>query len=211
MGKLTRYIRRFSLEEELNLKDFKNHSGASDFTKDWIEIRRKMRGAGNKSAKIKGIRVNKKKGFITFVFNSVPTYTAKAKAVTQSGGREIKKNVSNYTQEVRIVDFFKWAETKPGYDKKKMTRDEVKEVLNVSTIQVDCNCPAFTWQGLSYYLTQLDGSIIPNNIEPKRWDKYHDQGNDIGLVCKHLSAIFQQIEFWLPVMTGMVNKYLKNN
>jgi hypothetical protein len=196
------------LEEELHLADFKKHAGASDFTKDWIEIRRKIKGPGNKSAKLHSLKVNRKDDYVIFVFKSSPTYSGLEKSVNVKSMTWNGK-VKAYTEMIKINDFFKLAETKPGYVEKEMTWKEIKEILSVAPISVSCNCGSFTYQGLSYYLTQLEGTIFPNNIEPKRWNKYHDKGNDIGLLCKHLSMIFNSIDFFLSNFTSMINKYIQ--
>jgi len=197
------------LEEELHLADFKKHAGASDFTKDWIEIRRKIKGPGNKSAKLHSLKINRKEDYVIFVFKSSPTYSGLEKSVNVKSMTWNGK-VKAYTEMIKINDFFKLAETKPGYVEKEMNWKEIKEILSVAPISVSCNCGSFTYQGLSYYLTQLDGTIFPNNIEPKRWNKHHDKGNDIGMLCKHLSMIFNSIDFFLSNFTSMINKYIQS-
>lgn len=199
---------KLKLEEDLHLKDFTKHSGASDFTKDWIEIRRKIVGAGNKSSKLHSIKVNRKKDYIIFIFKSKPTYDAVADSFDVNSFAKVKK-VRKYTQRIMVLDFFKYLETKPNYEDANVTWKEIKECLDVCPIKVDCNCMAQTYQGLSYYLTQLDGAIVPNNIRPRVWNKYHDINGDVGFLCKHLSLTFSQISFWANPMTSMLNKYLK--
>lgn len=201
---MKKYKRVF--QEDLRLSDFKKHSGASDFTKDYIEVRRKLKGPGNKSAKIKSIKVNRKKDYITFIFKSAPTYTKTADAVDTTTLSK-QKRVRSYTQEIRVLDFFKWAETKPGFDKKEMTRKEIKEILNVASIQVWCDDPSFEFQGMNYIVSTFDAAIYPETRAPERWNKIH---NDDNFLCKHLSMIFNSIDFFLNPMTSMVNKYLKS-
>lgn len=196
------------LTEDLHLKDFTKHSGASDFTKDWIEIRRKIVGAGNKSSKIHSIKVNRKKDYIIFIFKSKPTYDAVVDSVDVNSFAKGKK-VRKYTQRIMVLDFFKYLETKPNYEDANVTWKEIKECLGVCPIKVDCNCMAQTYQGLSYYLTQLDGAIVPNNIKPRVWNKYHDINGDVGFLCKHLSMIFNSILFFKTNFTSMINKYLR--
>ena len=196
------------LSEELHLADFKKHAGASDFTKDWIEVRRKIKGPGNKSAKLHSMKVSRKNDYIIFRFVSTPTYSGSEKSVNLKT-MTMNGKVRAYTEQLKINDFFKLAATKPGYNEKEMTWKEIKEILSVAPLQVSCNCGSFTFQGLSYYLTQLDGTIFPNNIEPKVWNKHHDKGNDIGMLCKHLSMIFNSIDLFLSNFASMINKYLK--
>lgn len=198
------YIEKFS--EELRLSDLKKHAGLSNFTDKWRKDRQKIKGQGSRSAKIKSIKVNRPKDYITFVFTSEPTYTKKAKAVN-TNNFEINKNVNVYTQQIRILDFFKWADTKPGFKEKEMTVKEIKEILEVCSIQIFCNCPSFHWQGHNYISSMFDASIFPTNIEPKHWKKYH---NDDNFICKHLDLLISQgLNIFINNMTQMINKYLK--
>lgn len=198
------YIERFS--EELRLSDLRKHAGTSDFTDDWRKKRQKIKGSGAKSVKIKSMKVNRKKDYITFVFTSEPTYTPTAKAVN-TNNFEINKNVNVYTQQLRILDFFKWADTKPGYEEKEMTIKEIKEILEIANLQVFCNCPSYHWQGMNYVTSLFDASIYPTSIAPKRWDKFH---NDDSFTCKHLDILISQgLNIYINNMTGMINKYIQ--
>lgn len=192
--------------ENLRFSDLQKHAGASDFTKDWIEVRRKIKGPGNKSAKLKSMRVSRKKDYITFIFKSKPTYDAKAKAVDVNNGMQTTKDVREYTQYLKVIDFFKLAETKPGYKESELTRKEIKEILQVADLQVFCDDPSFHWQGDNYVISLFDGSIYPTTIEPKHWRQLH---NDDNFLCKHLSMIINSIDFFLNPMSSMINKYLK--
>jgi hypothetical protein len=205
--KNTEIITENKFSENIRLTDLQKHAGASDFTKDWIEIRRKIKGPGNKSAKLKSMRVNRKSDYIIFIFKSKPTYDAISKAVNPST-MEIDRNVREYTQYLKIKDFFKLAETKPGYNKKEMTRKEIKEILRVADLQVFCDDPSFHWQGDNYIISLFDGSLYPTNIAPEHWKGFH---NDDNFLCKHLSMIINSIDFFLNPMSSMINKYLKGN
>lgn len=197
------------LEEDLHLKDFTKHSGASDFTKDWIEIRRKIVGAGNKSSKLHSIKVNRKKDYVTFIFKSKPSYKDSAvDVVDPSTLSTASHKARTYTEEIRILDFFKLAETKPGYEKSEMTLEEIKEILNVASIQTFCNCQSFQFQGMNYVSTLFDASIYPEYRAPKRWNKFHKDDN---FICKHTSSIFNSVKFWINPMSSMINKYLKQH
>ncbi len=192
-------------KEDFQMKDFTQHAAASDFTRDWIEVRRKIKGPGNVSAKLTSIRVNRKKDYVTFVFKSKPTYSSKETAVDPSV-MVLSKTVKQYTQMIRVLDFFKWAETKPGYQKYHLTWKEVKEILEVASIQVWCNCGSFQFQGMNHSVSVNNAAIYPETRAPKRWNKYHQQDN---YLCKHLSMIFNSMAFFVNPMASMVNKYLK--
>jgi len=197
------YIKFF---EDLRLSDLKQHAGLSDFTTYWKDERHAQGYSGTNGIKIKMMKVNRKKDYITFVFTSIPTYSSKAIAVAFPDV-EKKKNVKTYTQELRILDFFKWAETKPGYEEKEMTWKEIKEILNVANLQVACNCMSFQFQGFNAIVTMFDASIYPEQRMPTRWKKFH---NDDSFLCKHLSILITSaLNIYINNMTSMVNKYLK--
>jgi hypothetical protein len=192
--------------EDLRLSDLKSHSGISSFTQKWQKDRQKIKGAGNKSVEIKSIKVNRKKDYITFIFKSYPTYTVFAKAV-DFPNVEAEKRVKIYTQQIRVLDFFKWAETKPGYQEKEMSWKEIKEILEVANVQLSCNCKSFQFQGMNYILTTFDASIYPEFRPPQRWNKYH---NDDNFTCKHLDILITSgLNIYINNMTSMVNKYLQ--
>lgn len=195
------------LDEELRLSDLKAHAGISNFTKTWQKDRQKRKGAANKSSHLVKFEIDKDNDYITFFFYSAPTYDLTGKIVNPDGSMEISKESPWYTQQIRILDFFKWAETTPGYkDAKELTAEDLKEILRVANVQVFCNCPSFHWQGDNWVISQFDASIYPTDISPNHWRNYH---NDDNFVCKHLSMILSQIEFFIPLMASMIGKELK--
>jgi len=199
-----RLIQENILKEDLRLSDLTKHAGVSDLTRTFMKDRQKIKGAGNISAKLKGTKINRTKDYITFIFTSKPTYSSKAQAVNPAT-LQISKTVRQYEQHIRILDFFKLAETKPGYIEKEMTWKEIKEILQVASIQVFCNDPSFQFQGDNAILTTFNAAIYPEPRMPQRWNIYH---NDDNFLCKHLSLIFRSIDFWINPMTSMINKYI---
>lgn len=195
------------LDENVTLSDLKKNIGASDFTKDWLEIRRKLVGPGNKSSKIKSMKINRKQGYVTFVFESVPSYFDKKVQVVDPSSLTLSKKAKKYREEIRFLKFFEWAQTKPGYKENELTNKEVREIFNVCDIQYFCSCGSFQFQGMNALSTILDGSIYPETRMPTRWADFH-HGN--SLTCKHLSMIFNSMGLFLTNMTSMINKYLKS-
>lgn len=195
------------LEEDLRLSDFQKHAGLSDFTKTFKDIRQKKKGAGNKSARLVKVKVNKAKDYVTFIFYSSPTYEPTAKVVNPKNNFKIGGEKPWYRQEIRILDFFKWAKTTPGYKSaKQLSLKDLKDIFKVASIQVFCTCGSQHWQGNNWVLSQFDASVYPTDIPPLHWRKYH---NDDNFVCKHLSLIFTSIGFWLSPMASVLNNYLK--
>jgi hypothetical protein len=191
--------------ESLKLSDFKAHSGVSDFTKPFMKDRQKIKGAGNKSAKLSSVKINKKKDYVTFIFKSKPTYSSSTEVVDPNTMSFKPGKV--YTQQIRLLDFFALAETKPGYKINELSFAEVKEILQVADIQVWCSCGSFQFQGINNIVTVMDAAIYPEYRAPKRWNSIH---NDNSFACKHLDLIFAQIEFFINPLTSMVNKILKS-
>lgn len=107
-----------------------------------------------------------------------------------------------------IEDIFKYLKTKPKFKTyKDITVQDIKDAIKVCSVKVWCDCGSQWWQGFAYYLTMFDASLYPCDIEPKRWGKPHNHGD--SLVCKHLSLILNSISFYIPIMSGMIYKYLQ--
>jgi hypothetical protein len=201
------------LKEELRLSDFQKHAGLSDFTTYWKDERQKIKGAGNKSAKLVKMIVNKKKDTIKFFWLSEPTYSFDTKVTQPKSMKLVKDNL--YTQIVMLEDILKLLRTQPKFKSyKDITLQEIKDAIKSCTCRVNCDCPSQWYQGFSYYLTILDAALIPCNIEPtsgkRGWKDKHNAGD--GLICKHLDLILgQSIQFFIPIMAGMIYKYLNTN
>jgi len=204
---ITTIYKQQELQENLRLSDLTKNVGLSDFSAKFAKARRKKKGAGNKSAKLIEMRVNRKKGYITFIFLQEPTDLFDTKVTKPPSMKLVPSNL--YTQQIRILDFFKLLKTNPNFKNfKDVTIDNIKEVIKNADIKCHCDCPAQYWQGNTYNLSVLDGSIYTTNIPPKYWNKYHGDGNQI--ICKHLQLLFNSIFFWLSPMASTVYKYLKN-
>lgn len=202
-----RLIQENILEEDLRLSDLTKHAGVSDLTRIFMKDRQKIKGAGNISAKLVKMKVNKKKGWVTFVFLSEPTYTFDTQIVKLKTSDKSMRKDNLYTQEIRILDIFSLLKSNPEFKSfKDVTIEEIKKVLKNADVQVSCDDPSFWWQGDAWTLTQFDASIIPCEIEPKHWGKFHNYGDNF--LCKHLSLIFNSIDFYIPIMAGMIYKYL---
>ena len=203
----TIYQREFQLYENLRLSDLTKNMGLSDFSKPFAKDRQKKKGAGNISAKLVEMRVNRNLGYITFIFLQEPTDLFNSKVTKPPSMKLVPSNL--YTQQVRILDFFKLLKTNPEFKNfKELTIDDIKEVIKNADIKCHCDCPAQYWQGNTYNLSVLDGSTYTTDIAPKHWDKYHGEGNQI--LCKHLQLLFNGISFWISPMASMIYKYLQN-
>jgi hypothetical protein len=193
------------LEEELRLTDLMKHAGISNFTEPFMKDRRKIKGAGNKSASLLDCVINKQDDYIKFEFRSAPTYPKEAPHKKTVQPDFSLKKTPIYVQEVMIMGFFKWLE---AFEGEEITTSDIKEIFEVSDIKVFCNCPSQHWQGFNYQLSSnFDGSIYPTTIPDPVWGPKHNNGD--GLVCKHLDLIFASMSFFRSPMASMLQKKLK--
>ena len=196
------------LEESLRFSDLQQHAGLSPLTMKYRKERNKLKGAEANVAKLHSLSVNKKMGWVTFTFLTAPTYSDEVKITNPK--KQFKLSTSNYsayTMQLRIMDFFKWAKTKPNFKSAgELSLNELKEILMVADIQVFCNCPSYHWQGMNFNTSMFSASVFPTNIPPKQWNKKH---NEDQILCKHLSGLISGIKYWLNPMTSTLNKYLK--
>lgn len=208
----------FRLVEELRMVDLMKHAGISNFTKFWRRERNKLKGAESNQAKLVQVRINKKYGYVDFIFLTAGTYTNDVTETLPKRDFALKGGVNDYSMIIRVLDFFKWAQTTPGYKAaKKLSPDELKEIFYAANIKVWCSCPSMHWQGFNYYLSLFDASIFPTEIAPTDkktrngktigWKSRHNAGD--GLVCKHLSGLLAGIKFWWNPMSSTLNKALQ--
>ncbi len=195
------------LEEELRFSDLATSAGMSDFTKKFRKERNKLLAPENKLAVLSDVIINKKQGHVTFIFYTSPTYEDKM-PTTNPKSKFKPTEDTHYEMKFRILDFFKWAKTKPNYQStKKMTMKELKEILEVAYIQVFCNCMSYHWQGMNYNLSQFDASIFPTNIPPDHWSpNFHF---DDQFLCKHLGGLINQWKFFINPMASMLTSKLR--
>lgn len=214
---------------ELTVLDLKDLSAMSPLTTIFYNERvgwavpdkngkkRKIFG-GNKAIKIIGCNIRNvgSDDYAEWEFlTEVTPKDDKKKQTKVDKGFELTDNpLELYELYIRIPDFFKWLDTRPDKDKK-ITREELQEILDNVDAQVFCTCPAQHWQGLNYNLTQLDASIYPTRIAPTV--RVTSKGKEIGwknkqkhgLICKHLGSLFRHISFFEQIMLSMLNKKLK--
>ena len=103
------------------------------------------------------------------------------------------------------MEFWDWLDVFEG---DKITRFNMKEILEVSSVQVFSNSPSFHWQGGNFNLSQLDGSIYPTEISNPVWGPRH--GDPSGyFLDKHLWGLLKQMGFWLNPMASMLTSKLQ--
>ena len=110
----------------------------------------------------------------------------------------------NYNHKIVSIEHIH-TETEPVYD---ITVDKWSNFYVDSGVILH-NCGAFHWQGSNYWLSQLDGSIFPTDIEPKVWNAPNLHGDGQNFLCKHLYGIIRQISFFGNQMASMADKELR--
>jgi len=193
------------LDENLRFSDLMQSAGMSDFTKGFRKKRNALGKRENLVAKLKKLKVNRKKDYITFIFKTKPTKLPAGKVNPNTNFSLSKARV--YTMEIRILKFFSWLKSATDLSETgEFTYTDLKEILKVADIQVFCTCPSFHWMGMNYHMSMFDASIHPTDIPPNHWDKYH---NEDQFLCKHLGGLTNQFKFYLNPMAGLINKYFK--
>lgn len=216
------YIGKEKLKE-LTLGDLRDKGNISDFTMTWRKDKNRTTGTENTIAKLVDVFINEPDDSMTVVFQT---------KATELNGKEPNKNIdSNYkfykepkerisplnksimpnsekTYEVQLkfLNFSSWLETHP--EGEPITPKDVKEILEVSDIQLFSSSPAWLYQGFMYWNTQLGTSIVPETRKPKRWDKVHGDGQ--AFLTKELYGILGQMSFFLNPIASKLTKRLKD-
>lgn len=202
-----------NLKEYVTLADLKNTASASGMTKRFRRIRNQDLGPENRDAKLIDCFIDEGEGSVTFAFLTEvtpypddPDHTY-SETDPEEDFQLVPDRSRTYEMQIKILDFLKWLKTHP--DEKEITRDDIKEILDVSNIQVFSNAPSFHWQGMNAMLSQLDGSIHPTDIMPKFWnqDQYH---GDNYFLDKHLYGLMRSIDFFEQQMASMLTKKLQD-
>lgn len=213
--------------EFVTLKDLADRSAISDFTMTWRNDRNRVMGTENTTAKLIDCFVDEADKSVTFAFLTESTelgdkkpnpkidspyrfYSGPKGEVDPENQFNIKRNPSKtYELQIKVLDILGdegWLSTFEG---ETITRKEMKEILEVSNVQVFSTSPAFHWQGANFNLSQLDGSIHPTNISNPIWGPRHGD-KDGYFVGKHLYGLLKQMGFWLNPMASTLTKKLKD-
>lgn len=88
-----------------------------------------------------------------------------------------------------------------------LTQKDIKDILDVSYVQIWSNAPSFHWQGMNFNNSQLDSAIFPTDIAPKQWNKKHGDGE--AFLDKHLSQLIDQLPFFRNQMASALTNLLR--
>lgn len=213
-----------NLLEFVTLYDLADQGNVSDFTMTWRKDRNRVMGAENTVAKLVDVFVDEADKSVTFAFLT---------EATELGGKDPNDNIDSsyrfydgpkmevdpetfnlkrnrsrtYEIQIKILDFFEWLDVFEG---EKIGPKEMKEILEVANVQVFNTAPSFQYQGINYWISQVDGSIHPEGRRPQRWNASNLHGDGGAFLDKHLYGLLRQIKFFINPMASMLNKKLKD-
>ena len=209
--------------KEITLSDLANEDVISDFTKVWRQDKNRVKGAENRTAKLIDCVIDQANNYITFQFLTEATelsgknpnpkidspyklYKEPKKELDPETKKLKSNNSKTYEIQIRILNFFDWLDVFEGTE---ITVNNLKEILEVSDVQVSSTSPSFLFQGNAYWLHQIDSSIVPEDRAPKRWNASHLHGNNGSFLSKDLYGVIRQISFFRNQMASMLTKKLK--
>lgn len=211
--KLERYtLMQGKLQEFLTLDDLNTTAIASDMTKRFRRQRNSLAGTENKLAKLIDIAIDEGDRSVTFQFltdvTPYPEDPDHTYGELDPDNFKIKRNPSKtYELQIKVLDFFDWLDTNP--EKTEITESDIKEIFDVSNVQVFSTDPGFHWQGGNYWMSQLDASIHPTDIAPQFWNQPTYHGSGPNLTSKHLYGLLRNWKFWRNPAASMLTKKLK--
>ena len=198
--------------ENIRFSDLMNMASLSDFTRDYNKETNKLMGNPTNHTKLRGMKINKEEGYVTFVWKTkrTPKYKKGTPMKAVDPLTLELKPARLYTIEIRILKFFEWLNTAPD----KITNKDIEDVLKVADIQIWDSTPMWQFQGGNYNLSLFNGSIRPETRSPEVWNnlvsKYGKTHNENQFLSKHSAGVVNSIKFYIPQMRQMIKSYLKS-
>ena len=209
----------YKIEEKLSLQQIRSKDVYSKnaHVNKFYNIRKDLVGTPNRNIKFITSQLNDD-GSADFLFQTVVTpyedidhmykelIDAPIADIVNASAMKTN-NSGEYMMCLRINDFWDLIEELEVVEKNEFDKNTLSAILDLSEdVKYSCNCVSFVWSGISYFVTQEDASLIPNNIYPKKWDKYRAG----ALCCKHLSGLFRTLSFQIPKMSMSIRKNMKD-
>lgn len=203
--------------EWVTLQDLTAPEAISSFTKRTRAQRNGAVKAENRTAKLIDCTLEDD-GSVTFKFKTTATLPIYPEdnvfmKANPLHNFELERNDDKeYIMEIKILEFMKWLkETRPdSLADQKISWREIKDVLEVASIQIYSTMPSFHWQGSNWWLSQLDGSLYPTDIEPKVWNAPNLHGDSGNFLSKDLVGLIRSFKFWYNPMGKMIQKRMKD-
>lgn len=195
------------LTEKLTLQQIRSkdiYSG-NDHVNKFYNVRKSLVGNPNQNIKFVTSQLNED-GSCDMLFRTVVTpydeedehkykelEDAPVSNEMNSGDLVDNPTQKDYMMCIRINDFWDLIDEIMVIEKNEFDGNTLNAIIDLSQdVKFSCSCPSFVWTGISYFATLEGASLIPNNIYPKKWDKYRKN----ALCCKHLSGLFRQLPFF---------------
>lgn len=203
-----------TLSEALTIADLADPEAMSGLTRKFRKERTRIMKGENITAKLVDVFVEEGKGTVIFAFLTEATDKYGPDYEYQEVDPEnltLRRNTAKvYEITIEVEDFFEWLDTNP--DKNEITRDDIKDILEVSNVKVFSTSPSLHFQGMNFNLSQMDASRYPTSIPPNEWGPRHG-GIGNYFVDKHMYGLIRQIAnrgFFMQQMASSVTKKLKD-
>ena len=217
------FIGKELFKEFVTIADLKDKGNMSDFTATWRADRNRVMGNEAKTAKLVDCFIDEADRSATFAFLTESTelgkkapnddigsiykyYGGPKGEIDPENNFKVDRNSSKlYELQLKVLDFTAWLDVFEG---EKIGKKEMKEILEVSNVQLFSTSPSFHWQGANVNLTKMDGSIHGTSIPNPVWGPRH--GDPSGyFIDKHLYGLLQSMPFFLNQMAQMLMRKLK--
>jgi len=220
---LENYIIKQNSLLEITLPELRDQDKyLSVITQKYKDIRKGIQKQGIKNTKFIESELIPKTGSVIFRFLSEATEEKDKKMDSNlpkkqynfSSGELENNNSHLYEIQIQVDNIFpndsfsdiSWLEVFDG----DITIDNLKEIFDVADIKLSSNDVSFQFQGFNYRLTQIDGSIYPENRPDKVWGKRHGAN---AYLTKHIAQVLDKgtFEIFFNQMISSLRKKLKES
>lgn len=173
--------------------------------KKFYDLRKGYNGKDVKNVKLIATEISDE-GYCDILFAVEATKDGTKKKELVGGNGKMIDNVSNeYQVTIRINDFWDLIEEFGLETKGDFTKKDVVALIQLSQdIKLASNDASFWWQGLSYWLTLDNASLMPCYIQPKFWDKFRPNVK----VSKIIEAVLRQFGFFTQQIAMSIKRAL---
>ena len=173
--------------------------------KKFYDLRKEYNGKDVKNVKLIATDISDE-GYCDILFAVEATKDGtKKKELVGANGKMIDNPTNEYQVTIRINDFWDLIEEFGLETKGDFTKADVVALVQLSQdIKLSSNDASFWWQGLSYWLTLDDASLMPCYIAPKFWDKFRPNVK----VSKIIEAVLRQFGFFTQQIAMSIKRAL---
>ena len=199
----------YKIEEKLSYNDIIDrvfYTGNDNWhLKKFYDLRKEYNGKDVKNVKLIATDISDE-GYCDILFAVEATKDGtKKKELVGANGKMIDNPTNEYQVTIRINDFWDLIEEFGLETKGDFTKADVVALVQLSQdIKLSSNDASFWWQGLSYWLTLDDASLMPCYIAPKFWDKFRPNVK----VSKIIEAVLRQFGFFTQQIAMSIKRAL---